>query len=95
MVIKVTFRNDGDGGEYLGCTTVGYWPTVEAAKASLVGLCPWDFNPMGASGDYRDFMFEKIPGLTLTGEPSKLLVEARKHAQKWKNSWHRRALEGW
>jgi hypothetical protein len=99
-MIEVTFQIFGDGGESLGDVIVGYFDNERKAKKALTGLCPWDFDSMWASSDYKDFHFTKRPGILdpirdkkFIKETNSNLEKARKHAKEWEGSWHHRAPE--
>jgi hypothetical protein len=102
-MIEVSYPTNGDRGEFLGFETIGYFNSVEEAKKALVGLCPWDFNNMWASGYYTDFRLHGLPGkITNSWEDKDHIKEreanlkrARKHAKDWKNTWHKRAPKNW
>jgi len=78
-MVRIAFANWGDRGEFTGETTIGIYPSKEDAMEALAGLCPWDFNPMGASSDYKDFIFHSYENYE--SRTAKMLVEARRHAK--------------
>jgi hypothetical protein len=79
-MIRIAFASWGDRGEFTGETTIGYYPSKEEAMKALAGLCPWDFNPMGATSNYKDFIFHSYENSE--SRTAKMLAEARRHAIK-------------
>lgn len=88
-------------GSQWSLATIGYFKTLSEARIALRGLCPWDFDTMWGFSDYKDFLFEAVPGTLRKAdnkfiiERDKLLSSARKHANEWKGSWHHRAPSNW
>lgn len=91
-MVRVGFVNWGDRGEFCGETTIGYYPTKEDAMKDLAGLCPQDFNPMGAASNYQAFIFHILENSD--SRTAKMIKEARRHAKEMSHI-SGRAPENW
>ena len=90
VTYEIKFRCDGDHGEFLGLYSIGFFRDKDEIRGKLLGLCPWDFNPMYGSSK---FILVEHP-FTITDHDTtardEYIQEAKDHAKEHKDSWYYR-----